>query len=115
MKIVKLVSFFLIININLIKDVWGYNEDSLKLDASSSMSKKANKNNALNNKKSNAVNLKEKLKNINLNEEINPMNGDHVTNRVAGLSCKYVWNEHKEAVSTLCTFNVEGQSWLVSL
>ena len=48
-------------------------------------------------------------------QEANHASGDHVTNRVAGLSCKYILSEHKEAVSALVSFKAEGRFWLVKV
>jgi hypothetical protein len=45
---------------------------------------------------------------------IEGVGNDEVTNRVAGLSCKYVFHDHKDAVTGLSCFEWNNTSVLVS-
>lgn len=67
--------------------MWGYNEDSVKYSPETT------------------------------DHEIDSnflLNKDSVTNRVAGLTCKYSLQDHKDAVTGLVCINQDGKHWLVS-
>ncbi|KAJ3124143.1 hypothetical protein HK098_001370 [Nowakowskiella sp. JEL0407] len=70
--------------------VWGYNEEAVKF-----------------------VPNEENVE-MDVNLEGGGMGNDSVTNRVAGMTLKYVLQDHKEAVTALACFNNGGSHWLLT-
>jgi len=78
--------------------VWGYNDEILKIP----------------------INIADKDKGVKDSTNISPQNvqditnSDSVTNRVSGLSIKYIFERHKGSISGLVTFSIDNTYWLIS-